>query len=251
MKYAVSFLLAIGLLAGCASSGDQRKAEPERASQLNLDAGIYYLGRGELKLAKEKLDRAVQQNPRNAMAQATAGLLYHRLGESQKAASHFERAVSLDPKNPDILNNYAIFLCQEKKFERGEKYALQTATDPLYKTPERGYLNAGHCARDAGNLKRAEEHYRSALKLRPRFAPALFEMTELEFKQNNFMAARAFLERYLQVNRADPSALWLGVQIERGLGNASAASDYAQRLKNEFPTAAETKALLETERNSG
>lgn len=251
MKYA-ALVLAVGLIAGCMTSGDpQRKVEPERASQLNVDAGVYYLRRGELKLAKEKLDRALEQNPRNAMAQATAGLLYQRLGEGAKAASHFERAVSLDPQNPDILNNYATVLCQQQKFERGEKYALQTATNALYKTPERGYLNAGNCARGAGNFERAEQHYRSALKVQPAFAVALFEMADLELKQKNYMSARAFLERYLQGNRADPMALWLGVQIERGLGNQAAAGEYARRLKNEYPTAAETKALLETERNSG
>jgi type IV pilus assembly protein PilF len=252
MKYVALVLFAAGLIAGCTTSGDpQRKAEPERASQLNLDAAIYYMRRGELKVAKEKLDRALEQNPRNAMAQATAGLLYNRLGDNAKAASHFERAVSLDPENPDILNNYATVLCQQDKFERGEKYALQTATNGLYKTPERGYLNAGNCARSAGDLKRAEQHYRSALKVRPGFGAALYEMTNLEFRQNNYMSARAFLERYLQVSRADPTTLWLGVQIERGLGNTAAASEYARRLKSEYPTAAETKALLETERNSG
>lgn len=251
MKYAAA-LCVVGLIAGCTTSGDpQRKAEPERASQLNLDAGVYYMRRGELKLAKEKLDRALDQNPRNAMAQATAGLLYYRLGENAKAASHFERAVALDPDNPDILNNYATVLCQQDKFERGEKYALQTAVNQLYKTQERGYLNAGNCARSAGNLKRAEEHYRSALKVAPKFAAALFEMTSLELKQSNYLSARAFLERYLQVSRADPTSLWLGVQIERGLGNTVAAAEYERRLKSEYPTAAETKALLETERNSG
>jgi type IV pilus assembly protein PilF len=252
MKYAALILIAAGAVAGCMTSGDpQRKAEPERASQLNLDAAFYYMRQGELKVAKEKLDRSLEQNPRNAMAQATAGLLYHRLGENAKANSHFERAIALEPGNPDILNNFATVLCQQNKFDRGEKYALQTATDGLYKTPERGYLNAGNCARSAGNLKRAEEHYRSALKVRPQFGAALFEMTDLEFKQNNYMSARAFLERYLQVNRADPTTLWLGVQIERGLGNTAAAGEYARRLKKDYPTAAETKALLETERNAG
>lgn len=252
MRSAVLALCAVCIGAGCAGTDAQRfEQHPERASEINLELGMDYLRRGDLKTAKEKIDRAVEQNPRNAMAQATAGLLYHRLGESGKASGHFERAMALDPKNPDILNNYAVVLCQQQRYERGEKLALQTATNPLYKTPERGYLNAGNCARDAGNFKAAEEHYRRALQTRPKFGVALFEMANLEFKQSNYMSARAFLERYLQVSRANASTLWLGVQIERNLGNANAAGEYAQRLKNEYPTAAETKALLETERNSG
>lgn len=252
MRYAALVLCAASIGAGCTSADSPRfDQQPERASEINLELGVDYLRRGDLKMAKQKIDRAVEQNPRNAMAQATAGLLYHRLGEPNKANSYFERAVSLDSKNPDILNNFAVVLCQQDRFERGEKYALQTTTNRLYETPERGYLNAGNCARSAGNLARAEEHYRRALQVRPKFGAALFEMANLELKQSNHMSARAFLERYLQVSRADAVALWLGVQIERGLGNAAAAGEYAQRLKNEYPTAAETKALLETERNSG
>lgn len=253
MKYAALVLCAAAIAAGCTTTNDSSrpKAQPERASEINLELGVDYLRRGELKLAKEKLDRAVEQNPRNAMAQATSGLLYYRLGENAKASSHFDRAVALDPNNPDILNNYSTVLCHQGKFERGEKYALQTATNALYKTPERGYLNAGNCARSAGDLKRAEEHYRSALQVRPKFAAALFEMADLELKQNNYLSARAFLERYLQVSRVDPTTLWLGVRIERGLGNTAAAGEYARRLKNDYPTAAETKALLEMERTSG
>jgi Tfp pilus assembly protein PilF len=45
--------------------------------------------------------------------------------------------------------------------------------------------------------------------------------------------------------------LWLGVQIERGMGNAAGVRDYSQRLKSEYPRSEETKALLESERNAG
>lgn len=250
MKQAVLIVVVLAL-SGCAGSKSQNSAQPQRASEINLELGIDYLRKGDLKTAKDKIDRAVQQNPRNAMAQATAGLLYQRLGETSQANSYFERAVALDPKNSDILNNYAVFLCQQNRFDRGEKYALQSAANPLYKSPERGYFNAGNCARSAGNLARAEEHYRRALAVRAQFSPALYEMAHLEFRQNNLLSARAFLERYLEVSRADAAVLWLGVQIERGLGNANAASEYAQRLRLEYPSAAETKALLESERTAG
>jgi len=64
-------------------------------------------------------------------------------------------------------------------------------------------------------------------------------------------APRAFLERYMEVGRTNPETLWLGVRIERGLGNNAQAQHYAQRLKSEYPSAAQTKELLESERNPG
>jgi len=53
------------------------------------------------------------------------------------------------------------------------------------------------------------------------------------------------------VGRTSPASLWLGVRIERGLGNQAQAQHYAQRLKAEYPAAVQTKELLESERNPG
>ena len=180
--------------------------------------------------------------------QSTAGLLYDRLGETDKAESHYSRAVSLESKNPDLRNNFAVFLCRHQKYERGEKEALIAIADPLYKTPEVAYLNAGFCARGAGDSKRAEQYFRRSLALQPRFAPALLEMADIEYQTKNLLPARAFLERYMATQPPSPVALWLGVRIERELGNRSMAADYARRLTNDFPTSDETKALLESGR---
>jgi type IV pilus assembly protein PilF len=121
----------------------------------------------------------------------------------------------------------------------------------LYKTPEIALLNAGNCARGAGAMQRAEENYRRALVVQPRFGEALFQMADLEYEQKEYMSARGFLERYLEVGRTSPATLWLGVRIERSLGNKAQAQHYAQRLKSEYPSAAQTQALLESERNPG
>lgn len=248
MLLAVAGLLSL-LLAGCGGSGQPKpESQTDKASDINTRLGTDYLVKGNLSQAKEKIDRALEQNPKNANAHAMAGLLYDRLGESAKADSYFLRAIGLDAKNPEIMNNYAAFLCKNNRYERGEKYALQAAGNPLYKTPELAYMNAGICQRQAGNLPRAEANYRRALEIRPRYAAVLFEMAELELTQANYLPARAFLERYLAVSKTSPATLWLGVRIERGLGNTTVANNYAARLKNEYPTAVETKELLESER---
>lgn len=250
---ALIVVCAGAVAAGCMtqSSDQMPKARPERASDLNLELGYDYFRKGKLPEAKEKFDKAMQQNPRNANAQAAAGLLYDRLGEVKKADSHFVRALSLDPKNPDIQNTYAAFLCARNRYAQGEKYALEAAGNRLYRTPEYAYLNAGNCASKAGQLARAEGHYRSSLQIKARFGEALYKMADLEYRQTNYMSARAFLERYLELGRTDASTLWLALKIERSLGNAAAAQAYAQRLKSEYPSAVETRELIESERNSG
>ena len=140
--------VAIGfvVLAGCGTNPTGKTAQNEKAAEINVEIGVEHLRKGNLQQAKDKIDRSLEQNPRFGRAHLVAGMLYNRLGDEGKAESHFERAVSLEPKNPEFKNNYAVYLCQHKKFERGQKVALEAAADPLYKTPEVAYLNAGNCA---------------------------------------------------------------------------------------------------------
>jgi type IV pilus assembly protein PilF len=244
--------VVVGGMLGCVNNSSQvTKPQPDRASEINLELGIGHFRKGNLSEAKEKIDRALEQNPRNAKAHAAAGLLYDRLGEFKKADSHFERAMSLEPKDPDIGNNYAAFLCKNGKHERGQKVAQQTAANPLYKTPEIALVNAGNCARAAGDMAAAEADYRRALSVNPRFGAALFEVTEVKLAQKDYLSARGFYQRYMEVSRTSPATLWFCVRIERGMNNASVANNCAQRLRNEYPSAPETRALLESERKAG
>src|SRR5687767_9536884 len=88
-------------LAGCVGTSPKQlsKPEPELAAEINLEIGIDALRKGNLNQAKEKIDKAVEQNPRNSKAQITAGVLYERLGDTDKADSHFAKGLALDPKN--------------------------------------------------------------------------------------------------------------------------------------------------------
>src|SRR5690606_39330364 len=114
-------LVAITIgFAGCAGNSDKATVDPKRASEINLNLAVDYLRKGNLAQAKEKLDRALEQNSRNAAAHSVAGMLYNRLKDTDKADDHYQRALSLDPKNPEYQNNYAVFLCQHDRFDRGE-----------------------------------------------------------------------------------------------------------------------------------
>lgn len=247
----LALLVLSGLLSACVSSDPKvGNKDLESAAAYNLQLGIDYFRQGNLSLAKEKLDRSLEQNSRNAQTYVASGMLYDRLGEARKADHYFARAVGLEPKNGEVVNSYAVFLCRKGDHAKGEQMALQAAANPLYKTPEAAYMNAGNCALDAGYPARAEQHYRRALAIRPNFAVALLQMAELEFKAGNYLPARGFLERFQQVARPTAASLWLLVQIESALGNSGLSADYARRLKTDFPTSLETKALLEFEKKN-
>ena len=232
-----------------AADKSMTREERARAALINTQLGMTYMREGNLQAAREKIEKALQQNPNTAETQMAAGFLYDRLGQDRKAVSHYEQAARLADDNPDVLNNVAVYLCRKGDKKRGESYFLKAADSALYRTPEVAYSNAGRCARADGRPKDAEQYFRKALAIRPDLPDALYQLADLQHEMGKNLPARGFLQRYNAVASASSASLWLGYRIERALGDTTQAQDYARRLKADFATSVETGALLEAEQS--
>lgn len=243
----VGVALAGALFAWSASSSAQSRAKAEdpkaTAARYNAQLGIAYLTENKVEAAREKIERALEQNPRDPGVQTAAGLLYERLNDERRADRAYSAAVRLAPKNPDMQNNYAVFQCRRGQHAKGQKLFEQAARNPLYRTPAVAYANAGVCARSAKDLERAEKYFREALKLQPDYPDALLQLADITFERGQGLQARAFLQRYFAAAPATPDALALGVRVERALGDVAAANDYESRLKRDFPRSDQARQL--------
>jgi type IV pilus assembly protein PilF len=242
-----ALLLGMAIVAHGAD-GSMDRTERREAAQINAQLALTYLKQDNLPAARDKIEKALKQDPDTAGTQMAAGFVYDRLGQNDKAAGHFEQAVKLDRDNADVLNNAAVFLCRKGDRKKGESYFLRAATSPLYRTPEVAYSNAGRCARADGRPKDAERYYRQSLAIRPDQPDALLAMAGILHEDGNDLSARAFLQRYAAAAPATAESLWLGYQLETALGDQAAAGDYAQRLRTEFATSAQAAQLFEAER---
>jgi type IV pilus assembly protein PilF len=221
----------------------------EQAAAVNTELALAYMREGNLKAAREKIDKALQQNSRTPNTQMAAGFIYDRLGEKRKASSHFDQAIRLAGKdNPDVVANAAVYLCMNGERKRGEQYLLQAAASALNQNPDVAYTNAGRCARADGRPQEAEASFRKALAINARQPDALFQMAQLTQENGNSLQARAFLERHTAVAPVSSSSLWLGRTIELSLGDAAQAARYALQLRDEFPTSTEAGLLFDAER---
>ncbi len=242
-RYALLALAA--LAAGCASTPPASRAEPTRAetaAAYNLQLGVAYLQQGNLPLAKEKLERAMRQNPREATIHGALALLYEKLGNVADADRYYRSALRLAPRNPDLTNNYAVFLCRTDRVEEGVRRFAEAARNPLYRTPWRAYANAGVCLRGAQRYDEAAANLQQALRLRPDDAEAAFQFGELELERGRPAAAREIVERYLGAFSTTPELLWVGVRAARGQNDRLAAERFLRRLERDFPDSPQARA---------
>lgn len=248
-----ALVVAAAVLSLCAplAGAQQKQSDREKAAAINAELAITYMKQDNLRAAREKADKALEQNSRSPEVQMAAGFVYDRLGEDKKAGAHFEQAVKLGGKdNPDVFNNAAVFQCRKGNKKRGEELFLQAAASPLYRMPEVALANAGHCARADGRPKDAERYFRQALARNPNMPDPLLSLADIQHGAGNDMQARAFVQRYHEAAPATAQSVWLGYRIERGAGDAAAAEEYARRLRMEFPTSTEAAQLSEQERQA-
>lgn len=212
----------------------------------NLNLGIEYMQLGKYEMALGRLQRAREVRPDYAPIYNVFGLLYQRMGQPKEAEQYFLQALKLDKDNPSTLNNYGQFLCSLDRVEEAEKQFLAAAENPLYDAREIPYANLGTCAHRHGQSDRAAEYFTRALSLNPKIPPALFSMSEINYDRKDYLAARDYLNRYISFKGQSPGALWLGIRIERELGDKNKVSSYALLLRNKYPDSEEAKLLNES-----
>ena len=245
--------LAIG---GCATQGqvqDEKDAtgllgseERESPADIYVEMGIAYLRDGQPAVAMKKLKKAISIDPQNAEAYNVIAILYERLGKMDLAEGYYAKAVKLQPQDPFIRNARGSFYCKQGLYEKAEMEFESALSNPLYPTPWVAMTNAGLCAERASDLADAEKYYRSALTANGSYFQALYQMAKLTFQQKEYLSARAYLERYHEVAEVSAGSLWLGVQIERSLGDRVKAREYSSQLIGKFPDAPEVQTLRQS-----
>lgn len=248
-------LLAVVLLQGCAGNSvinsDAAEETTGEMGQVNRGspADVFvrlaseYLREGNYQAALTNAKKAVDRDSRNSNAQMVLGLVYESLGEIELAEKHYKRALKLDSRNSYALNAYGSLLCGQGQYDNAISQFDKAVANPLYETPWVAFTNAGICARNDGDLARAETYFRQALRNNSKYNPALLQMARVSYDGGRYLQTRAYLERYKETGRPTAESLWLGIKAERQLGDVDQASSYELLLRDRFPDSRQVQNL--------
>jgi type IV pilus assembly protein PilF len=250
----------VALQWGCATDGARQGQDPEferRApttqegvdargrAQIHAELGAAYLELGQVGVALQEANEAIKADPGYAPAYNVLALVYMELREDDAAQRNFQRALKLDALDSDTNNNYGWFLCMRNREEEGIKFFLAALKNPLYRTPDKSFVNAGICSRRKGEEKAAEEFFLRALRVAPTQPQALFQMADMAFRRSDVPESKSYLARLMKTGvQPTPEVLWLALRVDRRLGDRAGEASHGLQLRRSFPDSRETRALL-------
>ena len=235
-------------LTGCISSTTTGAIGPETdeddAAEYNYQLGARYYQNQSYDLARDRLERAIDLDPKLAKAHMTLGMTYEALENNRLATQSYENAIKAAPRDFNIQNAYAVFLCKRRDFDGASKYFDRAAGHPENDNAERTLTNAGLCLAQKPDVAAAENYYRAALERKATHGEALLQLCLLKYRQEDYMNARAFLQRFMSSNSTTAGVLFLAAEIEGKLGNDSERMDFVNQLLRDFPDSPEARKVL-------
>ncbi len=220
-----------------------KKYKTNKAAEINTQLGAGYIGNGRYDRALLKLKKAIKQDPDYALAHNYLGILYGRLERPVEARKQFERSLELASDDSSLLNNYAIFLCEDKKYTEAQKLFKKVINNPLYINRANAYQSSGWCALENDNIELSEKMYRKAIEINATMPAALLGLAKINYINKSYEYAWSYFQRYDHQAVPNADALWLGINILRKLAypNKNLLSSYELQLKSKFPDSDETK----------
>jgi type IV pilus assembly protein PilF len=222
------------------------EADDDDAAELNYQLGARYYQNGSYDLARDRLTLAAELDPKMAKAYSTLGLTYEAIGNLRLATEAYENAIKAAPQDFEVQNNYAVFLCKQRDFDGAKKYFEKAASAPTNDNAERTLTNAGTCMAQEPDRVEAERLYRKALAVQPAYGEALLQLCLLKYQEQDYLSARAFLQRYMAANTVTAGVLYLAAEIEGKLGNDRGRAEFVDQLLREFPDSPEAGKLSGT-----
>jgi type IV pilus assembly protein PilF len=254
----ISIILSLTVFVGCASEPsmpvmpepDEPKpiaVSEDEAAELNLKLGIGYMQSGHFDIALEKLKKALSYNDSLSEAHNAIAVLYEEKGDTKLAEQHYSRAVKLDSSYGLARLNYGRFLCDNGRPSEGEKQYLAAVAIPDFDAAEAAYSGAAVCALAMPDLERADAYLQKAIELSPKPSHTLYQMADFSYAQGKYQQAHDFLQRYHSRAPYSPESLWLGISIEKALGNQQQLRVYTQLLSSRFASSDQARRLKQSE----
>ena len=218
----------------------------DKRAAIRLQLAIGYYQEKNYEVALDEIKKALEAKPDMADAYGVRALIYSAMNEMQLADENFQRAQRIAPRNPDLSNNYGLFLCENGRPAQGMAQFDAALKNPNYRTPVLAMINAGSCALRTKDYASAERFLNDALRLDPDYPSIHAGLARVYFERRDYQRAGFFVNRLLAVSKAETlsaDVLWLAARIERKLGDKALETALITQLRRRHPGSPEFAAF--------
>jgi len=249
-------LVALAGISGCASSPggaagdsgtdrvtDSDEPEIRKRARIRLELAVGYFEQGKTTIALDEVKQSLATDPDFADAYNVRGLIYMRLNDLRLAEESFRRAVALNPRDANILHNYGWLMCQQARYPEAVKIFSQALANPSYLERSKTWMTQGLCQIKAGQRAEAEFSLIKSFELDAGNPVTSYNLATLLYQRGDFSRAQFYIRRLNNSQLANAETLWLGIKVERRLGNRVAAQQLAGQLRNLYPKSRELESF--------
>ncbi len=230
-----------GPIGGSASGGVEQAVsrqtpatDAQRQAKLHVELGTLYFNAGRMEVALEEARIAAAADAGYAPAYNLMGLIYMALRQHDHAEQSFQRALSLARRDPEINNDYGWFLCRSGRARDSLAHFQIAYEHPLYQFPVRALTNAGVCAIVAKDDRLGEELLLRALRADRNNVAANYWLADIAYRSNRLLDARQRIEAIHTHEEPTAASAWLGLRIERKLGNREGEARFMGILRSRY-----------------
>lgn len=253
------FIIMVGYfvgLSGCASKSDQGgtsaarteivtesdESSERRRARIRVELALGYFEQGKTNIALDEIKQAIAADPTFVDAYSLRGLVYMRLNDFGFAEDSFNKALSLKPLNSNVLHNLGWLKCQQTLYPQALKYFGQALSDPLYGERAKTLMAQGLCQARAGMGQEAVASLLKSYEYDAGNPVTGYNLANLLYQKEDNVRARFYIRRLNNSELANAESLWLGVKVEKRLGNIEAMIQLATQLEKRFPQSREAAA---------
>jgi type IV pilus assembly protein PilF len=245
------------LLAGCAgtpgaASGtaggrseimtESDEPDSRRRARIRLELAANYFQQGQTNVALDELKQALATDPTYADAYNLRGLVYMRMNDNALAEDSFRRAVALNPRDGGALHNYGWLLCQQKRYSESIALFGRAVAIPQYADQAKTLMAQGICQISAGQAAEGERSLLQSYELDAGNPITGYHLSRALFQRGELARAQFYIRRVNNSDLARAETLWLGIKVERSLGNREAMLQLADQLRKRFGQSSEAAA---------
>lgn len=217
----------------------------QNRAKISVELGMAYFEVGRFDIALDEARAALGHDSGYAPAYHLMGLVYMYLDDQNAARQSFERALSSAPNDPEFNNSFGWFQCATGQVQEGLQRLAASARNPYYRFPARALTNAGLCHLRQRDDAAAAEQFRRALMIDPANEQASYQLAAIAYRTGDLDGARKRIAEMHRVREPSAATVWLGLLIERRLGNHQAEASYAAQLRGRFADSPEYQALTQ------